>query len=67
MRLSRSQLKRGDVLAIIAVLAFLGFLFLIALVSSLSQGGGQGFNFGFGADMDCQNVGYGEPVCTKKR
>jgi tetratricopeptide (TPR) repeat protein len=25
------------------------------------------FNFGFSPAWDCQNVGYGEPVCTKRR
>ena len=24
-------------------------------------------NLGLGSDMDCQNLGYGEPVCVKKR
>jgi hypothetical protein len=24
-------------------------------------------NWGLGSDMDCRNLGYGEPVCVKKR
>ena len=64
---SHRKPKRGDILAVIAVLSFLGFLLLVAVVSSGSQNKGEQFNFGFGKEFDCQNVGYGDPVCTKRR
>jgi hypothetical protein len=56
--------RNGDFLAIGAVSALITVFFYIAFVFSVPRGE---FNFGFGPEMECKNVGTGEPVCVRKR
>jgi len=54
---------RGDMIAVGLLVASLGFFLFVMIVSS---GISLPFNFGFGSEMECHNVGYGDPVCTKR-
>jgi hypothetical protein len=60
----RPPRKRGDIVAA-ALLAF--FLVVLLVVGILRPAGLlNGFNFGFGPEMECTGVGYGDPVCLRK-
>jgi hypothetical protein len=49
----------------IALLTF--FLCLLLFVAAINPGKHSlRFNFGLGRDWQCQNPGYGEPVCIRK-
>jgi len=50
-------------IAVGLLVASLGFFLFVMIVSS---GISLPFNFGFGSEMECHNVGYGDPVCTKR-
>ena len=56
--------KRGDILAI----AFVAVVLVLLLVVGILRPGStrDGSTFGFGPDMECIGVGYGDPVCIRK-
>jgi hypothetical protein len=55
--------KNGDFLAIAAVSGLIALLVWLTTIPLDSRP----FNFGFGPEMNCQNVGAGEPVCIRRR
>jgi len=59
-----AKLKRGDILAIALAAALIGLLTLASVVSVGRSN--RPFNFGFGPEMECRDVHFGEPVCFRK-
>ena len=57
--------KRGDVLAIAFVAVVLVLLLVVGILRPASSTR-DGSTFGFGPDMECIGVGYGDPVCIRK-
>jgi hypothetical protein len=57
--------KRRDILAICLASAIIGLLTLAAVIGA-GRNTNRPFNFGFGPDMDCRNVPFGEPICIRK-
>ena len=54
----------GDFFAIALLSAFIIALILIVIASGDTRPTDRRFNFGFGANIDCQNVGSLDPVCA---
>ncbi len=57
--------KRGDILAIAFVAVVLVLLLVVGVLRPASSTR-DGSTFGFGPDMECIGVGYGDPVCIRK-
>jgi ABC-type phosphate/phosphonate transport system permease subunit len=60
---SRKWRENIRIALIVGILVLLG---IGAIVRSNIRDYGPS-NMGLGSDMDCKNLGYGEPVCVKKR
>jgi len=56
--------ENGDFICIGLISAMLTAFFFVAFVLPKPEGP---FNFGFGPEMECKNVGTGEPVCVSRR